>query len=301
MTEISQGERALLEQIRGGDPQGWSQLIQRYQGRLLAFAQSKLNKHAAAEDAVQDTFISFLKSLPRFRAEASLETYLFLILRRKIIDSYRARKNELPLLRDVYSSGHNPSEGGSGFARVAGDEPTASWYARQGEDSEVLREQLTRALRGLVNHYKESLNFRDLQIVELLFYCQRGNKEIGRLTGVSEQNIAVIKHRCIKNLRETLDQDKLAGVGSDTEFESLLTDLWEQLRLSCPKRSTIGAYFLKTLESPWYEYVDFHLQSLGCRFCLANLQDLKQQSDQVRFQSFQKRVLDSTIGFLHKV
>ena len=38
MAELTQADRYLLDQIRRGDGEGWSALVARYQGRLLAFA-----------------------------------------------------------------------------------------------------------------------------------------------------------------------------------------------------------------------------------------------------------------------
>ncbi len=79
----------LIEAIRSGDPEAWPQLVAEYHGRLLAFARSQLGQESDAEDAVQETFVGLLKSLNGFRGEASLETWLFQILRRRIADQYR--------------------------------------------------------------------------------------------------------------------------------------------------------------------------------------------------------------------
>src|ERR1043165_3616256 len=92
MSDLSQADHYLLEQIRHGSQQGWSQLVDRYQGRLLSFARSRSIPAADAEDLVQETFIRFLNSLANYRAEASIETYLFMILRRRIIDHLRGKK-----------------------------------------------------------------------------------------------------------------------------------------------------------------------------------------------------------------
>ena len=91
MTGLSAAEKYLLEQIRCADAQAWQHLVQRYQGRLLAFARRELPDGADADDVVQETFIGLLQSLPGFREEATLETFLFTILRRRIVDFFRRR------------------------------------------------------------------------------------------------------------------------------------------------------------------------------------------------------------------
>lgn len=117
---------------------------------------------------------------------------------------------------------------------------------------------------------------------------------------LDEKAVALIKHRSLKQIRENVTRQKVPAAPSAEEFENLLTDLWEYHRFSCPKRSTIGAFMLQTLDEDWYKYVDFHLNVLGCRFCRANLDDLESQSRESRQEQFQARIMESTIGFLHR-
>lgn len=55
--------------------------------------------------------------------------------------------------------------------------------------------------------------------------------------------------------------------------------IWQQQRLSCPSRSTWAAYLAKELGDGLTEYLRFHLDEIGCRFCAANVADLQQASD----------------------
>ena len=103
--QLSQAERFLLEGIRRGDSEAWSQFVDRYRGRLLAFATSRLRSSADAEDVLQDAFMAFLKGLGRFRGEAGLETYLFTILRRRIVDFFRGKRRHVCLLHDIVRVG----------------------------------------------------------------------------------------------------------------------------------------------------------------------------------------------------
>ena len=299
MSEITQAEKYLLAQIRQGDSDAWTQLVERYQGRLAAFARARIPQAADAEDIVQDTFVAFLKGVDKFRGEAGLETYLFTILRHKIADCYRGRwTRDICLLQDIYQTDRQESNVSDAFGYVAGSDPTASTYARRDEQHDIQRQGLAEALRELINSFKKSLNFRDLQIVELLFYCQLTNQNIGKIMEFDEKNIAVIKHRCLKKVREAVDR---LNISADAPaFENLLTEVWEGQRLSCPKRSTIGAYLLKTLDKQWYDYVDFHVNKLGCRFCRANLDDLQEQNTQDDTSALRNRIMESTLGFLHK-
>ena len=52
MSNLSEADQYLLEQVRGGSSDGWSQLVDRYQGRLLAFARQQLRNISDSEDVV---------------------------------------------------------------------------------------------------------------------------------------------------------------------------------------------------------------------------------------------------------
>ncbi|MBN2130980.1 MAG: sigma-70 family RNA polymerase sigma factor [Sedimentisphaerales bacterium] len=297
---ITKGEQYFLDRIRSGDERAWSDFVTRYRGRLLRFARSKLSQGADAEDAVQETFIAFVRSIARYRGDCDLETYLFSLIRRKIIDSYRsAGARRVCLIQDTYDT-ESDEPASDPFSAVASPAQTASWYARADEQYDLQKAALAQGLSDLVDNLKRSLRFRDLQVIELLFYCQFPNKEVARTMNLNEKAVALIKHRSLKRIRENVAGQHLPAGPAAEEFENLLTDLWENLRFSCPKRSTIGAFMLQTLEEDWHTYVDFHLNVLGCRFCRANLDDLQSQSAESQREQFQARIMESTIGFLHR-
>jgi hypothetical protein len=56
-------------------------------------------------------------------------------------------------------------------------------------------------------------------------------------------------------------------------------EIWRRLRLTCPSRSELGSYFLETTTAERFHYINFHLQTVGCRFCLANLADIEAQRE----------------------
>jgi RNA polymerase sigma-70 factor (ECF subfamily) len=59
--------------------------------QLLRFARLQLRSEAAAEDAVQDALLAALANADGFAGEASLKTWVFSILRNKIVDEVRRR------------------------------------------------------------------------------------------------------------------------------------------------------------------------------------------------------------------
>ena len=57
---------------------------------------------------------------------------------------------------------------------------------------------------------------------------------------------------------------------------------------------------LEKLNAEWFDYVDFHLTTLGCHFCRASFNDLQHQRSRDQRTIFQNKIMASTVGFLNK-
>src|SRR5215471_9608409 len=47
--------------------------------------------------------------------------------------------------------------------------------------------------------------------------------------------------------------------------------VWRRERLTCPSREQLGSYLLQVLDEPEQDYIEFHLKTVACPFCVANL------------------------------
>jgi len=77
-------------------------------------------------------------------------------------------------------------------------------------------------------------------------------------------------------------------------------EIWRRHRLSCPDRPALES-FLRGVASPaGADYIQFHLDVVGCRLCQANLDDLQRRlsDEDTQRQSRQRRFFDSSAGFL---
>ncbi len=87
-------------------------------------------------------------------------------------------------------------------------------------------------------------------------------------------------------VEEALRSDKsLAGQLADINGRHdagvhSLGGVWRRARLSCLSHEQLGSYLLEALPSDAADYVTFHLQTVGCRYCTANLADMCAQHDQ---------------------
>ena len=78
-----------------------------------------------------------------------------------------------------------------------------------------------------------------------------------------------------------------------------LGEIWRRHRISCPSREQLGSYLLGVADEAVVEYVDFHLQHVGCRFCEANLGDLRQRQEETGETARRRqRYFQSSAGYL---
>ncbi len=304
---MTPADQLLLDGIRRGDEDAWGRLVRLYQGRLIAFATQSTPDPADAEDAVQDAFVSFLKQLTHYRGDASIESYLFRILRSRLIDRHRKAMRRPCRLGSELSATHDA------VARWTDHGPTPSDHAGRNEADAQQQTQLAAALRSVTQRYQDQRDFEKLRVTEMLFYAQLGPTDIAKHTDTKPNTVATIKRRTLQRIADALSQAPQAGdTGPNTSpntasntaplADNLLTAAWEAARPSCPKRSTVGAYLLGSLDPDWHAYVGFHLDTLGCRFCRANHDDLQSQTQAAEndhhTQALHERLLRSSIGFL---
>jgi RNA polymerase sigma-70 factor (ECF subfamily) len=190
-----QTDTLLVQRIRAGDADAWNDLIGRYEGRLLAFAESRLRKRDASEDIVQESFIGFLNSLPNYDGKRPLESYLFTICAHKLTD-YLRREGRRPAI-----SLSGVAASGEGDWELAGSARPASSIARSGERRAIEEQALADALRDQVQHWMQRGDWTKLQCIELLFLRGRANKDVAELLGMTEQQVANFKFDFLARLR----------------------------------------------------------------------------------------------------
>jgi RNA polymerase sigma-70 factor, ECF subfamily len=190
-----EADKALVARIRSGDEAAWQECIDRFEGRLMAFAISRLSNRASAEDVVQETFVGFLTSLPNYDENTPIESFLFAIAAHKLTDLLRreGRRPALPLMADT-SSG--PGREPTGRARVA------SSLARSHERKSGEEAVLAACLQELIEQWFAKGEWERLKCMELLLVQGRANKEVAARLGISEQQVANHKHFVVSKLKD---------------------------------------------------------------------------------------------------
>ncbi len=183
-------EQLLVARISQGEERAWEDLIARYEGRLLAFVESRLRNRGASEDIVQETFIGFLNSLPNYDRRRPLESYLFTICAYKLTD-YLRREGRRPTISLTQSSGGNSSS--SPWQIVASGGRAASSIARSGERKQLEEQSIVSALAEQIEKWRARGDWTKLKCLELMFVVGRSNKEVAELLGITEQQAANFK------------------------------------------------------------------------------------------------------------
>ena len=194
MSTANQSDSVLVRQILEGHADAWSELIARYEGRLLAFVESRTHDRSAAEDIVQETLLGFLTSLPNYDRGRSLEGYLFSIAAHKLTD-YLRRQNRRPELSfaaaETQQSDWEPRS----------PHRAASTIARSQERRNLEEASVAAALRELIEHWRSTGQWQKLRCAELLFVRGWANKDVAASLGLSEQQVANYKFEFIAKMR----------------------------------------------------------------------------------------------------
>ena len=183
---VPSADAILVKQIRDGDSGAWQALIDRYEGRLLAYTRSRIKDNAAAEDIVQEAFVGFLISLPNYDGGRPLESYLFSICAYKLTDHLRKEGRRPALQMHGRSSSAGDIEP-QGTARVA------SSIARSVERKRIEEDAIRDAIEEQIQRWKESGNWVKLKAIELMIVRGWGNKQVAEALDLTEQQIANYK------------------------------------------------------------------------------------------------------------
>ena len=204
----------LVDDIRKGSPDAWTRLIDEYEGRLLAFVESRLRRRAASEDVVQETFVGFLTSLPNYDSRRPLESWLFSIAAHKLTDHLRreGRRPALPL---------SSTDGSDGAAwDLPGSARAASSIARSGERQGMEEQAIVGALSSEIDRWRERGDWTKLKCIELLFARGMANKRVAATLDITEQQVANFKFDFLARLRTLVRRQDLS--------EDVFPELYEQ-------------------------------------------------------------------------
>jgi RNA polymerase sigma-70 factor (ECF subfamily) len=182
----------LVRRAQAGGLAAFEALTTRYERRVYSLAMRLLRQEQDAEDATQQTFLSALEHLNRFRGEATFATWLFRIATHAALKIIRKRRG----LKTV--SLEAATEGTDGADSIPHPEFIADW--RQSPEALVQKHEIRRlldeALSQLDEKHRLVFLLRDVEGFSV--------KETAKALGLSEANTKVRLLRARLQLREHL-------------------------------------------------------------------------------------------------
>lgn len=194
-------EEALVQALRNREEAAFHSAIEQYSASMLATARSMIDK-AAAEDVVQEAWVSVMHAIDGFESRSSLKSWLCRITANKARNHLRKHKRET--LQDDFSALESSLESrfspdgrwSNPFLGLESISPLQNLEA--GETSDCLEKHL-----GLMPG--------DLSAALMLTQqAEMGKEDVASLLGVTPGNARVMVHRArqrlvlmLERLRET--------------------------------------------------------------------------------------------------
>lgn len=173
---------------------------------MLKFAQLQLRDNALAEDAVQEAMLAAFSGETTFSGRASMKTWVFSILRNKIVDLIRIRA------RTINISAMSEDEQQLDEAFEALFKTNAHWRPETrpgawGDPEESLREQrFWDVFEVCLNHLPENTS----RVFMMREFLEFETAEVCQELGLTTSNCNVILHRARNGLRRCLESSWFA-------------------------------------------------------------------------------------------
>ncbi len=157
-------ERSLILRLIGGDEDAFCELYATYKNRLIYFAMRFLKSREYAEDIFQDAFTVVWQSRRFINPDASFSSYLYTIMRNRILNQLRNAANEEKLKESILSQALDYTE-------------------------DTKREVMLNDLKSLISHALQQLTPRQREIFEMSREAQLSHKEIADKLGISVNTV----------------------------------------------------------------------------------------------------------------
>jgi RNA polymerase sigma-70 factor (ECF subfamily) len=181
-------EKDGLSKLREGDAEAFRELVDAYRDKVCGTCFRFLRNREDAEETALDVFLEIHRSLPSFREEAELSTWMFRIAVTKSLDRLRKRKR---LKR---------FDGLLGRRTSSADWETMAAPADSGPEQSLEIAERSRILREAINRLPENQK----AAITLSRYEGLENEKIAEILGSTASAIEALLHRAKRNLKKKL-------------------------------------------------------------------------------------------------
>jgi len=184
---VNSDEKEILGRIRKGDESAFEELIKEQTGKVVGLAWRLVGNREDAEDLAQEAFLRLHRSLPEFRGDSLIGTWLYRTTTRLAIDFLRRER----IKRRVF------------FFRQDNDAPDPVELASDTRQNPGQVFQTQEAMRSLRKSLQK-LSSRQHVIFILRHYEGLALKEIAEHLGLETGTVKAHLHRAVTQLRKDL-------------------------------------------------------------------------------------------------
>lgn len=184
--DISKEERLLILRLIDGDEDAFCELYAAYKNRLIYFAMRFLKSREYAEDIFQDAFAVIWQGRCFINPDASFSSYLYTIMRNRILNQLRDLENQDKLKEQILSQ--------------------AVDYTNETKD-----EILANDLKTFISRALQQLTPRQREIFEMSREQQMSHREIAETLGISVNTVQESISTSLRALRTYLEKNSVVG------------------------------------------------------------------------------------------
>jgi RNA polymerase sigma-70 factor (ECF subfamily) len=144
-------DRALVTRILEGERDGFTELVKRYEKRVVNYVYRITHRYEEAHDLAQEIFVKVFLALDRYDSKYQFSTWLFRIAQNSAIDALRKKSIvEVPIARPT-------EDEPSGKEREFADDGISPYRALKNKE---LSAAIEKAVRELPSDYRELIQLR---------------------------------------------------------------------------------------------------------------------------------------------
>ena len=217
-------EARLIAALRRGDAAAFAMLVDRHSSAMLRVAMAYVPTRAAAEEAVQETWIAVMRGIDGFEGRASLKTWIFRILTNVALRSGDRERRSRPFsaLAEAESTG-DPSVDPDRFLPPHHELFAGHWAVmptrwptpEEGVLAGEIRDVIAAAIADLPVAQRTVIALRDVE--------GWTSEEVSDVLEISAGNQRVLLHRARGRVRNAIE--RYYGAVEEIDYDAVTAEL----------------------------------------------------------------------------
>ncbi len=175
--------------------------VNEYSDILYGYVVQRVSDADTAKDLVQETFLAAWRNVEQYNGEASVKTWLFTILKNKMIDHYRKVAT-----RQTHSLAASDQDNDSYYFDASGhwtkDTYPAAWGNVRVESKEFY---------AILGQGIKTLKEMQAAVFTMKYFDDMESEEICKVLNITSSNYWVLIHRAKVQLRAYLEENWIVG------------------------------------------------------------------------------------------